>query len=117
MASTVRRTLLRIGMTTVAYTADSALVTGGMALASQPKGMDMTAVVRFPRRAQPTLSRPAAFASQYDETVFHIRHLRAERDGSNPAFRRYHIAQIKLDWWQGELAQIVAGRSAVQEGR
>jgi hypothetical protein len=116
MASTARRTLLRIGMTTVAYTAGSALVTGGMAFASQPKRADMTGVVRFPRYAQRTRPRPAAFASRYDEAVFHIRNLRAERNGSNPAFRRYHMAQIKLDWWQGELARIVAGRSTAQEG-
>jgi hypothetical protein len=115
MGNTTRRNLMRFGTTTIAYAAGAALVTGGMALASQAKGADMTGVARFPQRARPTLPRPAVFESRYTEAIFHIRNLRAERDGSAPGFRRYHMARIKLDWWEGELARIVTGRT--QGGR
>jgi hypothetical protein len=120
--NTTRQTLLRFGTTTVAYAAGAALVTGGMALASQAKGADMTGVARFPQhRVSGALAayakRPAFFASPYDEAIFHIRSLRAERNATTPAERQHHVAIIALKWWEGELARIVASRSTAQEAR
>ena len=122
MANTTRHTLLRFGTTTVAYAAGAALVTGGMALASQAKGADMTGVARFPQHRvtgafAEYAKKPAFFASRYDEAIFHVRSCRAKRNASTPEYRAYHVAQIMLDWWEGELARIVADRTTTQGAR
>jgi len=114
MANTARQTILHIGTTTVAYMAGAAFVTGGMALVSHAEGADMTGVARFPQHRvtgafADYAKKPAFFGSQYDEAIIHVRSCRAKRNASTPEYRAYHVAQIMLDWWESELARIVAG--------
>lgn len=114
--NTPHRHMLRFGTTAIAYAAGAAIVSGGMALASQAKGADMTGVARFPQHRVTGAfvdyaKKPAFFGSRYDEAIFHVRSCRARRNASIPEYRAYHVAQIMLDWWEGELARIVAGRA------
>ena len=72
----------------------------------------MAQVIPFPtpRAAAFAPAQLPAFATDRDEALFNVRSARAERDSSTPAERRHHIAQIKLRWWERELATIAPSR-------
>jgi len=80
----------------------------------------MAQIIAFPQHRVTrvlTDTLPAG-ASPYEEAIFHVRSLRAQRDATTPAERKHHIALIGLEWWEGELARIVAHHNhAAQERR
>ncbi len=57
-----------------------------------------------------TESLPAG-ATPYEEAIYQVRSIRAERDRHTPAERKHHVAKIKLQWWEGRLAEIVTERN------
>lgn len=83
---------------------------------SATRAPDVAQIIAFPQHRVVrvfTDTLPAG-ASPYEEAIFHVRHCRATRDATNPAERKHHVAAIGLEWWQGELARIVAARHPEQ---
>ena len=79
----------------------------------------MAQIIAFPqhRTTRVLTDTVPAGASPYEEAIFHVRSLRAQRDATTPAELKHHTALIGLNWWEGELSKIVAGRDTAKEGR
>lgn len=78
----------------------------------------MAQIVPFPqhRVARIFVGKLPKEATPHEEALFRVRQFRAQRDSSTPEYRDYHMAQIMLDWWEGELARIVGARSHTARG-
>jgi len=70
MSTTTRRNLLRFGTTAAAYAASASMVTGGIALASQAKGVTPAGISPGLRQAFSKLATAERVLDHYRETVF-----------------------------------------------
>jgi hypothetical protein len=66
-------------------------------------------VLTFPqhRSSQVFIGTLPDAATPLEEAIYHVRRARAVMDASGPLYRRYQIARITLEWWQGELARLL----------
>jgi hypothetical protein len=78
----------------------------------------MAEIIPFPvhRTTRVFPDRLPADSTPYEEAIYQVRTIRAERYRYTPAERQHHVAIIKLDWWEGELARIVAARRHPAQG-
>lgn len=61
-------------------------------------------VIPFPVRA--VIPALPDFCTEIEEARHMVAKLRAKRDSFLPGSRDWHLEQIKLDWWMGELARV-----------